>query len=487
MNQGQKLLNSLENQHEITTDQLKELITEEKQFRSLYLVNIPIVVAIFFVGILVITGLFSQSTFWSLLQHIGINLLNYLLLGLVTTLTYSVIVWLKYSSGIRKHIQKVRKQIKRLESNLKATAVELRHTYNDQLKLEYELYAQNIRVEVLNYLIKVAKQKTEALRQTLSNLSRIHENLISKRDRVSTNFSETRLPVLKTSDIDIYYYQTFLSTLPIDKFIQEEISRSQSWQITATELREVLLSFSRKQFEHLSKLSIGEVLKSDLIANDTANVRLNQLYYSAKRLLRLQDSDAHLNPTSQPEITLWVGAKDKEEILQLYSRFSRSINPIVAENEGSLRFLVRSLGFPIYFLSQIEFYRDCYERTQKEQSETDNNIPDLIPEEISHREFTWAYDTLLLAIALELISQNARNNYQFNDQSLGKEREKIAFALATDFIHQELYGQLKERIECFERDLIYQQLEKLEKSGKDLSHYERTRVIQLLSKYNPLN
>lgn len=488
INQAQKQLNSLENQYEIATDQLNELIAEENHFRSLYLVICPGVVAISLVAILVITGLFSQSTLWLLLQQIGINIFSYLLWGLVSILAYLGIVWLKYSTSIRERIQKVHKQIKRLESSLKATAVELRRTYNEQLKLEYELYAQNIRVEVVNYLIKLAKQRNEVLRQSLSNLTQIYENLINQRDQASTNYSETRLAVLTTSDIDIYYHQNVVLKLLINKFTQEEISRSQSWQIAATEFHNKLLFFVKKQFEHLSKLSIGEILKSDLIATNIANMRLNQLYNSAKLLLRLQDSDAHLNPTSQPEITLWVGAKDKEEILRLYSRFSRSVTPFVAEDERNLCVLVRSLGFPAYFLSQIEFYRDCYERIHKEQSEQDNDIPDLIPEEISSsRELTWAYDTLLLAIALELISQNAENNYQFNSQSLGKEREKIVSALATEFTHQELYGELKERIESFEHDLIYQQLEKLEKSAQDLTHYERKRLINLLSKYNPLN
>jgi hypothetical protein len=150
--------------------------------------------------------------------------------------------------------------------------------------------------------------------------------------------------------------------------------------------------------------------------------------------------------------------------------------------------LVRSLGFPAYFLSQIEFYRDCYERTHKEEATQDDNIPDLIPEEISSsRELSWAYDTLLLGIALELVSQNTQNNYHFNSQLLGTEREKIVSALANEFTHQELYAELKERIEFFEHDLIYQQLEKLEKSSQDLTHYERKRLTQLLSKYNPLN
>lgn len=222
-----------------------------------------------------------------------------------------------------------------------------------------------------------------------------------------------------------------------------------------------------------------------MIAENTASFRLNQLYNSAKLLLRLQDSDAHLNPTSQPEITLWVGAKDKEEILRLYSRFNRSLTPYVAEDESSLCVLVRSLSFPVYFLSQIEFYRDCYKRTQNEE---DKNVADLIPEEISSsRELTSAYDTVLLAIALELLSQDADGNYQFNGQLFGKEREKIASDFANEFSHQESYQKLQERIETFEQDLIYQQLEKLEKSAPGLTHYERKRLTHLLSKYNPLN
>lgn len=488
INLAQKQLNSLENQLETATDQLNELIVEENRFRFLHLVTFPVIIAISLVGILVIIGLFSQSTLWSLLQQIGVNLFNYLLWALVSILTYLGIFWLKYSTSIRDRIQKVQKQIKRLESSLKATGVELRRSYNEQLKLEYDLYAQKIRVEVINSLMTIAKKRREKLREILSNLSQLSDILITQRHQAYTKYSETRLAVLTTSDIDHYYHQNFLSTLAINKFTQEQVSRSQAWQISATEFQNQLVLFAKEQFKHLSDLSIGEVLKSDLIASNTANMRLNQLYNSAKLLLRLQDNDAHLNPTSQPEISLWVGAKDKEEILRLYSRFSRSVTPFVAEDERNLCVLVRSLGFPAYFLSQIEFYRDCYERTQKEQSEPDENIPDLIPEEISSsRELTFAYDTLLLAIALKLVSQNAQNNYQFNSQLLGKERDKIVSALATEFTHQELYGELKERIEVFEHDLVYQQLEKLEKSATDLTHYERKRLTQLLSKYNPLN
>jgi hypothetical protein len=483
---AQKQLNSLENQLEIATDQLNELLAEESRFRSLYLIIFPAVVAIFLIGGLVLTGLFSQSTLWLLLQNIGGNLFNYLIWGLVTILTYLGLVWLKYSTSIRDRIQKSQKQIKRLESSLKATGVELRRNYNEQLKLEYDLYAQKIRIEVVNHLLNIGKQRTITLRQTLSNFSQIYDILIAQREKASTNYSETRLAVLSNSDIDVYYHQKVLSELPINKFTQEEVSRSQSWQISNQEFQNKLLFFAKKQFEHLNKLSIGEVLKSDLISHNTANVRLNQLYNSAKLLLRLQDGDAHLNPTSQPEINLWVGAKDKEEILRLYSRFSRTLTPFVAEDERNVCVLVRSLGFPAYFLSQIEFYRDCYERNSIGQQ--NENIPDLIPEEIgTSKELSMAYETLILGLAFGLVNQDVQGNHQFNGQTLGRDREKISLAFANEFNYQELYGKLEQRVQYFEHDSIYRQLQNLEQSAKDLSNYESKLLARLLAKYNPLN
>ncbi|MEJ1939162.1 hypothetical protein WDZ92_53870, partial [Nostoc sp. NIES-2111] len=124
INQAQKQLTFLENQLETATDQLNELLAEESRFRALYLVIFPAVVVVSLVSLVVIIGLFSQSTLWLLLQQIGVNLLNYLLWGFVSILIYLGVVWLKYSTSIRDRIQKVQKQIKRLESSLKATAVE---------------------------------------------------------------------------------------------------------------------------------------------------------------------------------------------------------------------------------------------------------------------------------------------------------------------------------------------------------------------------
>ncbi|OUL35597.1 hypothetical protein BV372_10720 [Nostoc sp. T09] len=485
---SQKHLNAIENQLESSTDKLNELLAEESRFRTQYLVVFPILVAVALLALLILTGIFSQSTLWIFLQHIWGNLVNHLLGTAVTILTYLGIIWLKYSTDIRDHIQKVQKQIQRLENSLKATAVELRRNYNEQLKLEYDLYAQNLRVEALNYLIKIAKQRTDTLRTTLSNFSQLYDDLQAQRQKATTCFSEIRLSVLTDADIDIYY-DSFLATLPKEKFTQEQVKRSQSWQMTAVEFQNLLISFARQQFEHLSNLSIGEALKqSDLIADHSASLRLNQLYDNAKLLLRIQDIDANLNPTSQQELTLWVGTKDKEEMFGLYSRFSRTLTALLGEDEQRLCILTRSLGFPAYFLSQVEFYRDCYERTQSEHTKQEENIPDLIPEEIgSSKELKLAYQTLLLAIALGLSSQNSQGNYQFKGQSLGKDREQIASALATEFTFQELYEELQQRIETFEHDLMYQKLQEVEKTAQDLTHYERKLLDQLLSDYNPLN
>jgi hypothetical protein len=74
-----------------------------------------------------------------------------------------------------------------------------------------------------------------------------------------------------------------------------------------------------------------------------------------------------------------------------------------------------------------------------------------------------------------------------NGRSLGKNREQITLALATEFTFQEVYGELQELIETFEHDLIYPKLQELEKTAQDLTHYERKLLDQLLSEYNPLN
>ena len=481
---SEKHLTVTESHLETATDKLNELAAEKSRFRNQYLVIYPALIAAILFGLLIFIGIFSQSALWALLQNIAANLVNYLLGCAIAILIYFGIVWLKYSTEIRDRILKVQKQIKQLKSTVKATAIELRRNYNEQLKLEYDLYAQNLRVEALNYLIKTAKQKTETLRQTTDNFSQIHSSLVQEREQATIKFSEIRLPVLTDVDIDTYY-KNFLLTLPTSKFTQECISRAQSWKISAQEFQNQLIPFAQKQFEQLSNLSIGSVLKrADLIAANTATLRLNQLYDNANLLLRLQDIDTNLNPTSQRETMLWVGNKDKEEILGFYSRLSRNLTTLANEDEQRLCILTRSLGFPAYFLSQIEFYRDCYERTQNEQDE----IPDLIPDEIgSSRELKEGYESLLLAIALEVVSQDSQGDYQFNGQSLGTDREKIASALGTEFSFQERYEELKESIEAFEHDFIYQNLHELGASGKSLTRYERKLLDNLLSTYNPLN
>ncbi|BDA72317.1 hypothetical protein CAL7716_064830 [Calothrix sp. PCC 7716] len=298
------------------------------------------------------------------------------------------------------------------------------------------------------------------------------------------------MTVLTDTDIDAYY-QNFLASNSTDKFTQEKVSRSQSWKISAEDFKNQLIPFAQKQFEQLSNLSIGEVLKkSDLISANTATLRLNQLHDSANLLLRLQDIDTNLNPTSQRETNLWVAPKDKEQIFGHYSRLSRTLTALEAEDELRLCILTRSLGFPAYFLSKIEFYRDCYERAQSEQKESDelDNIPDLIPDEIgSNREFILAYSTLMLAIALNMISQS-QGEYKFKGQLLGEEREQIALALATEFTFQELYEEIRESIEAFEHDLIYQNLHKLgDTLANDLTRNERKILDNLKKEYNPLN
>ncbi|MTJ14373.1 hypothetical protein FJR11_17665 [Anabaena sp. UHCC 0187] len=486
----EKQLNFLEKEIETATDKLDQILTKETEFRNKYLIVYPTLVLLILVGLVVLLGIFSQSILWLLLKHFWGNLVNYLLWIFIAVLTYLGTIWIKYSSTIREPIQQIKKRIKSLESSLKANAVELRRSYNEQLKLEYDLYAQNLRLETLNYLIKTAKQYGEKLRQTISNFSQIHNDLLTQREQANTYFSDIRLTVLTNKDIDDYYV---LSNLPTNKFTQEQISRSQSWQISAAEFQNQLISFARQEFDNLSNLSIGELLKqADIIPENTRTQRLNQLYDSSKLLVRLQDIETNLNSASQKEINLWVGAKDKEEMISFYSRFHRSLTTLVVEDEQRLCLLTRHLGFPAYFLSQIEFYRHCYEQSQSEKIENEDHIPDLVPEEIgANRELEEAYKTLLLSLSLDILAKNSQGHYhlqtQLKTQLLGKDRKQIALALATEFTLQEIYDQLQDDIERFEPDMIYEKVEEFTASAPDLTTYERKLLDKLLLKYNPLN
>ncbi len=182
----EKKLNFLEKEIETATDKLDQILTKETEFRNRYLIIYPTLVLLIFIAFVVLLGIFSQSILWLLLKYFWGNLVNYLLWIFIAVLTYLGTIWIKYSSTIREPIQQIKKRIKSLESSLKANAVELRRSYNEQLKLEYDLYAQNLRIETLNYLIKTAKQYGENLRQTMSNFSQIHNDLLTQREQANT-------------------------------------------------------------------------------------------------------------------------------------------------------------------------------------------------------------------------------------------------------------------------------------------------------------
>jgi hypothetical protein len=488
----EKQLKILETEIENATDKLDHLIIKETEFKNKYLFVYPALVILVFVLFIVLLGIFSQATLWNLLIAFGPKLVNYLFLTALSILTYLVIVWFKYSSKIGEPMQQMRRKIQGLESSLKANAVELRRCYNEQLKLEYDLYVQTLRIETFNYLIQTVRQRSENLHQTLKLFLRIHNDFVKQQEQANTYFSEMKLTVLTNSDID-EYYQKFLSNLVTDKFVKENISRSQSWQISPSEFQNQLVEFARKQFANLSNLSIGELLKQpDIIPENTRTQRLTQLYNSAKLLARLQEIETNLNSASQRELNLWVGAKDKEEMLSFYTRFHRSLTTLVTEDEQRLCLLTRYLGFPAYFLSQIEFYRHCYEQSQSDKIENDEHIPDLIPEEIgANRELEEAYLTLLLAITLNILVKNSQGDYylptQVKIQLLGKDRKAIATALTSEFLFQDIYEQLRAEVETFAPDLIYDQLREFTNSELDLTTYERKLVDKLLLKYNPLN
>ncbi|PLZ92208.1 hypothetical protein [Fischerella thermalis] len=71
----------------------------------------PALVAVFVIGLLILTGIFSQATLWFLLQLVWGKLASSQLWTAVTILIYLGIVWLKYSTSIRDRIHKTQKKL----------------------------------------------------------------------------------------------------------------------------------------------------------------------------------------------------------------------------------------------------------------------------------------------------------------------------------------------------------------------------------------
>lgn len=473
---------------------LDELQQERRRFLVHNFVIKPIVAAAVIFGLPAIAALAGFTPAQTLAQSFWDNLSTYLFWLAIAALIYAAVVLYFFAVGINRRVNQAREQVKILERSLSAAIAQLRRAHNDRLRFEYELYAQMIRAETAKYLIDIVGQRADSLRLTLAELAETRMAFVRRHDEASPFSSATRRPVLRAPDIDAYYEKKAEETRRDgDTFVKEHLPRSQVRRKTIEEFRENLEAFTSSRFERLKMLSIEDVLlrEPELLSAPNASLYLRELNDAAEPLVQLREIDVDDNLFAQRDVTLWAGAEEHEHLLVRYRQVSPHATARTSEDEQTLRALTRCLNFPAYFLSQIDYYRACYERTPTSDTEA-ASFPDLIPNEFgTGTEVRRAHERLLLALATGLVSQNKAGDYTFatgNNSSLGPDRKKIAEKFATDFSGQQLYTDLCDQLEARLSDhhQVYHQLTEYVAAATDLCAEEQELLDTLARKYHPL-
>lgn len=403
---------------------------------------------------------------------------------------YTAVVLYLFLNGINKAVTLTRDEVRALELRLRAGQVRLTDAHNFQLRLEYDFYAQSMRTETVKHLIEVTRKRTGELEKVLSDLRECRARFISQQAAALPASSYMRRPVLSAEQID-YYYTATVPKIDINAglFIREHVARSQVRHISIEKFAQTLGDFARSRFHSFAKLSIKDVLlrSPELFSDEQTGLRLEELDRAASPLAMLSEMDLNDDTFAQKDVTIWAGATDNELLLDRYRKLNATTTIRPSADDHSLRALTRCLNFPAFYLSQIEFYRSCYDRLHNTDA---SGLPDVIPDELTiSADVRRAYEKLFIGIATGLILKNGDNQYQLVDGtgSLGDaNRREIAEKLGCDYRSQKIYADICNRVERCDSETIYNSVVAFIGTAPDLEPFEREMLNALAQKYHPL-
>lgn len=468
---------------------LEDKQRQRHQFLVRHFIIYPALAALLFIvpalgGFLGIPFAAAMVTFFLL------SLFTFLVFIIISFAIYTAVVLYTFLNGINKAVTAARQEVSSLELRLKATRVRLIEARNLQLRLEYDIYAQSMRVETLNNLIETTRQRIDELETTFKALGESRERFASQHQSAVPSSSYMRRPVLEAADIDGYYVRVVTSVgADAAMFIRDHMPRSQVRRIPIEEFERSVEAFTSTRFRSLTGLSIEDVLlrSPDLVSSDRASFRLEELDRAATPLVLLSEMDLNDDTFAQRDVTIWAGAIESDALLQHYRKVNSTTSIRPSQNEHTLRALTRCLNFPAFYLSQIEFYRSCYDRTENKDA---TGLPDLVPEELTiSSDSRRAYEQLLIAIATGLISNNGDGSYQLvdgNGSIMGNSRRQIAEKFALDYGSQKIYNEISNRLARSDSDTVYSSVIVFLQTASDLEPFEREMLIALSQKFHPL-
>ena len=468
---------------------LEDKQQQRRQFLVRHFIVYPAVAALVLLvpGIASLLGISFAAALVGLLWATSFG---FLLVIITTLAVYTAAVLYSFVTGINRAVNSARDEVRSLELKLRATQVRLLDARNMQLRLEYDIYAQSMRVETLNKLIEITREKITEIENTQNALRECRAKFAAEHKSALPASSYMRRPILSGEQIDQFYRKdvTHIET-ESQKFIREHVSRSQVRRIAIEGFAQSLLGFANSRFKSVSSLSIEDVLlrSPGLIPEDQASLTLEELERAATPLVLLSEMDLNDDIFAQKDLTIWAQATDSAELLQRYRKVNSTTSIRPSNNKHSLRALTRCLNFPAFYISQIEFYRSCYERLHENEAAT---LPDLIPDELTvSGDFRRAYEYVVIAVAIGLISNNGDGVYQLVNgvgSIVGSSRRQVAEKFVADYSSQKLYGEMVKRVATYDSETIYNALTTFMQTASDLESFEQEVLVTLSQKYHPL-
>lgn len=469
-----------------------DLEAKEQQRHSFlvrHFIIYPAVVALLFI----VPGLASFLGVSFAAMLVGIfwaSFFGFLVCASLLVVVYTIAVLYLFLNGINRAVIAARDEVHALELRLKAAQVRLNDAHNLQLRLEHDIYAQSLRVETLNRVIELTRERIVELEKLLNELRQCREKFDSQHATALPVSSYMRRSVLNAEQIDHYYTATVTKIeTEAGVFIREHVTRSQVRHIPIENFAQKLEEFTRSRFRSFAKLSIKDVLlgSPELFSNEQTSLRLEELDRAASPLAMLSEMDLNDDTFAQKDVTIWAGATDSEPLLDRYRKLNATTTIRPSNDDHSLRALTRCLNFPAFYLSQIEFYRSCYDRQQNKDA---SSLPDVIPDELTiSSDMRRAYEQLLIAIAVGLISQNGDGKYQLvngNSSLTGASRREIAEKLAGDYRSHKIYVEICNGLAQCDSQKIYEAVVDYLGTASDLEPFEREMLMAVSQKYHPL-
>jgi hypothetical protein len=414
----------------------------------------------------------------------------FLLVVTIILAVYTAAVLYSFLTGINRAVNSAREEVRASELRLKANHVRLLDARNKQLRLEYDIYAQSMRVETLNQLIEITRKRIMEIEHTQDALRECRAKFAADHKSACPPSSYMRRPVLNAEQIDEFYRRTVKNVdTESQTFIHEHVPRSLARRIAIEDFAQRLLGFATSRFKSLSSLTIQDVLlrSPDLLPKDQASLRLDELERAATPLVLLSEMDLNDNTFAQKDVTIWAGTTDTAELLQQYKKVNLTTTVQPSSNDYSLRALMRCLNFPAFYLSQIEFYRSCYERLHEKEAIA---FPDVIPDELTvSADFRRAYEQVVIAVAIGLISKNGDGTYQMVNgigSIVGSSRRQLAEKFVGDYSSQKVYAEIGKGVAACNSETIYKALTTFRETASDLEPFDQEILVTLSQKYHPL-